>query len=533
MSEPRITAAMIEAGQELASPSTARWRTEGNEQPARLSDRKIGRWIGRWVGRRAPNWVERLLPASLLARFLLVMALGVLASQLLGNLIWATYLKGKSEQEVRQASLHLSSGAVSAIRYFHSLPLNYRQLVIEQIREIGGTRFFISANSDLVELEGIEPEPLSNVVLEAIHQDISSKLPQLHAVRVSFAWPDKLAVNNDGTLIAELPDHWIKNTLLIKPRPAPILVIQAQLEPGQWLYLATLMPDPFFLENSNPLPPERWLLQFVTLLTVLLLSWVVARWITGPLAALSNAAEAFGKGESPVLPETGSVEFVRTAQAFAAMRERIVRYLEDREKLFTAISHDLRTPITRLKLRTEMLDDDATRAEFHEDLDELDMMVKGALQSVKDSDIHENHTAISLDAMLGRMVRDARLSGHEVAFTRCGLRVKGKPLALKRAIGNLLDNALFYGQSAEISVFEGVGKCVIIIRDHGPGVPEEALHTLFDPYVRLEHGRHSNSHGHGLGLGIARNIIQAHGGELVLSNHHEGGLQAMIMLPAD
>jgi signal transduction histidine kinase len=518
MPEPHVTAAIIEAGQELAVANSQRasWR----------------RWLGRWVGRKAPNWFERLLPASLLARFLLVMTLGVLASQLLGNLIWATYLKGKSEQEVRQASLHVASGAISAIQYFHSLPLNYRQLVIEQMREMGGTRFFISANNSEVSIEGISPKPLSNMVLDEIRRDVSSRLPQLYALKVSFAHPERLVVNNAGTYISELPDHWIKNTLLIQPRPAPILVIQAQIEPGQWLYLATLMPDPFFLENSDPLPPERWLLQFVTLLTVLLLSWVVARWITGPLAALSNAAEAFGKGESPILPETGSVEFVRTAQAFAAMRERIVRYLEDREKLFTAISHDLRTPITRLKLRTEMLDDDATRAEFHEDLDELDMMVKGALQSVRDSDIHENHTSISLDAMLGRMVRDARLAGHEVAFTRCGLRVQGKPLALKRAIGNLLDNALYYGQSAEISVYEGVGKRVIVIRDHGPGVPEEALQTLFDPYVRLEHGRHSNSHGHGLGLGIARNIIQAHGGELVLSNHHEGGLQAMITLPA-
>ncbi|QLG89909.1 HAMP domain-containing protein [Chitinibacter bivalviorum] len=490
-------------------------------------------FLGRWAGRRAPNWFERLLPASLLARFLLVMTLGVLASQLIGNLIWASYLKGKSEQEVSQASSHVASGAASAIQYFQTLPPNFRHLVIEQMREMGGTRFFISTNDSEIHLHSIAPKPLSNLVIEQIRHQLSAQLPQLLDLKVDFSWPEELTVANDGTRIAELPDHWIKDTLLIQPRPAPVLVIQAQIEQGQWLYLATLMPDPFFLDNSNPLPLERWVLQFATLLTVLLLSWVVARWITGPLAALSNAAEAFGKGESPILPETGSVEFVRTAQAFAAMRERIVRYLEDREKLFTAISHDLRTPITRLKLRTEMLDDDAARAEFHEDLDELDMMVKGALQSVKDSDIHENHTSISLDAMLGRMVRDARLAGHEVAFTRCGLRVHGKPLALKRAIGNLLDNALYYGHSAEISVFEGVGKRVIVIRDHGPGVPDDALETLFDPYVRLEHGRHSNSHGHGLGLGIARNIIQAHGGELVLNNHHEGGLQAVIMLPAD
>jgi signal transduction histidine kinase len=147
-----------------------------------------------------------------------------------------------------------------------------------------------------------------------------------------------------------------------------------------------------------------------------MLSILVVRWTTRPLAALSEAAAAFGNGtHMPALPETGSREFVRTARAFGDMRERIQRFIDDRERLFMSISHDLRTPIMRLKLRAELLDDDGLRGEFHEDLDELDMMVKGALQTVKDSDIHENPTEIRLDALLGRMVRDAQLAGHEIS----------------------------------------------------------------------------------------------------------------------
>ena len=312
-------------------------------------------------------------------------------------------------------------------------------------------------------------------------------------------------------------------------------MIQTEIEPGNWLYLAGLMPNPYFLQGNDAFAWDRLMPQVLSLAVVLLLCLLVVRSITRPLAALSDAASAFGQGQDEgtrPLPETGSREFVTTARAFSAMRERIQRYIEDRERLFISISHDLRTPITRLKLRSELLDDESLRNEFEEDLDELDMMVKGALQCVKDSDIHENPTEVKLDALLARMVRSAQLAGHAVGYQPSGMTVRAKPLALKRALGNLLDNALFYGQRAEISVSDEGGSVVVRVRDHGPGVPEEAIASLFDPYVRLEHGRDQNDNGLGLGLGIARGVIEAHGGRLELSNHPEGGLVAAVRLPA-
>jgi signal transduction histidine kinase len=359
-------------------------------------------------------------------------------------------------------------------------------------------------------------------------------LPAVSQFQIGFAWPDNLVAMDDGTQIADMPENWVRHILLTKPNPAPILVIQAKMDAEHWLYLAALMPNPYFLESGNPLAPDRVLLQALSLAAVLLLSILVVRWTTRPLAALSEAAAAFGNGEHmPALPETGSKEFVKTARAFSAMRERIQRYIEDRERLFVSISHDLRTPIMRLKLRAELLDDDALRAEFHDDLDDLDMMVKGALQCVKDSDIHENPTEIRLDAFIARLVRGAQLAGHEVLFEESGLTLTAKPLALKRAIGNLLDNALHYGKKAEISVTKNETEIEIEIRDHGPGVPEDALLNLFEPYVRLEHGRDQNSNGMGLGLGIAQSIVHAQGGQLVLENHKDGGLRARIIFPYD
>ena len=475
----------------------------------------------------------RWLPQSLLGRLSLVMVFGVLITQLVGSVIWATQQRAKAEIEAKMAAQYLAHSASSSIRFFSSLPPNYRTVLIQQFREMGGTRFFVQANNALVPITEIEPQKLAQTVKDKIGATLKQDLPNSPEFHLAFAWPDQLTTTADGMRIGDLPESWVQHILLIKPDPAPILVIQTELEPGNWLYLATLMPNPYFLNGNDPLSFDRLALEGLSLAAVLLLSFMVVRWITRPLAALSDAAEAFGNGEHmPELPETGSREFINTARAFSAMRQRIQRYLEDRERLFISISHDLRTPITRLKLRSELLDDDVLRGEFEEDLDDLDMMVKGALQFVKDSDIHENPAEVRLDPLIRRLVRSAHLAKHQVDFIESGLTVRGKPLALKRAIGNLLDNALFYGERAEISVYRTDDDFVAIqIRDHGPGVPDDAFSSLFDPYVRLVHGREQIEGGLGLGLGIARSVIESHGGQLILENHPQGGLVATIKLP--
>ena len=481
--------------------------------------------------------LPRLLPRSLLGRLTLVMVAGLLVTQLTASVIWASQSRAKAQVEAQSASQYMAHSASGAIRFFRSLPANYRLLLIQQLREMGGTRFFVNLNRAYVPVARIAEHPLARSVIDTVGATLKSDLPHSPDFHLAFAWPDRLVVSENGVRLGDLPDAWVQHILLLQPDPAPILVIQTEIEPGNWLYMAALMPNPYFLSGNDPLSWDRLALQGLSLAAVLVLCLLVVRWITRPLAALSEAAAAFGNGQDdrapPLpLPEGGSREFVNTARAFSAMRERIQRYIEDRDRLFISISHDLRTPITRLKLRSELLDDEALRNEFEEDLDELDMMVKGALQCVKDSDIHENPAEVKLDALLGRLVRSARLAGHEVGYRDSGLSVRAKPLALKRAIGNLLDNALFYGDRAEIDVRGEPGAVAIAVRDHGPGVPEEAFASLFEPYVRLEHGRGKNDGGMGLGLGIARSIIEAHGGQLLLENHPEGGLNATIRLPA-
>jgi signal transduction histidine kinase len=485
-------------------------------------------WHRRWRRRVADT-----LPKSLLGRLAAALVAAVLLSQLVGNAIWVYQSRANADLETGTAVLSVAHSAASTVRFFLSLPANYQPIVIQQFREMGGTRFFATLNSAPVPIEEIADQELAMQAATRVRTALLTSLPSVRRIRTGFAWPDRLYVSDRKVRMLDLPENWVQHIVPSGAKPVPILVIQVELKPDHWLYLATLMPNPHFLDSGKLLTGERLLLQAVTLAFVLLVSLLVVRRSTYPLALLSGAAEAFGKGEPvPPLPEHGSREFDSTARAFGAMRERIQGYIEDRERLFVAISHDLRTPIMRLKFRTELLDDEAVRAEFHEDLDELDMMVKSALQNVQDSNIHEDVTTVRIDPLLVRMVRDAQLGNHQVAYTASGLTVLGKPLALKRALSNLLDNGVYYGDRVDISAGAEDGHICIVLRDHGPGVPDAALGILFDANVRLQHGRDRNSSGHGLGLGIARWLVRDMGGELLIANHPDGGLCATIILPA-
>jgi signal transduction histidine kinase len=478
-----------------------------------------------------PRWRDRLLPDTLRARVMLMMVAGVLLSQLLGTAIWAWQLRQNALRDAKEAAQQLAVSAAGSIRFFRDLPAQYRPILIEQLRTMGGTRFFVNVNRAHVTVPAIEDSSLASAVTKAVREQINAELSGSATADAAFAWPDNLAVTDDGRRLKDLPDNWVEGSLLLHSRPAPLLVIQTEFEPGGWLLLATTMPDPYFLDNADPLPRDRLLLQGVTLLTVLGLVMLVARSLTRPLQRLAQAASAFGNEmHSNRVEETGTRELRRTARAFNDMQARIQRFVDDRERLFASISHDLKTPITRLKLRTELLDDDAMRADFHEDLDELDVMVKGALQTVKDTQIHENIADVRLDRLVERLTATAIASGAQISVDVPEMTVLGKPLALKRALGNLIDNALRYGQRVEVSGQAADDAANVIIRDHGPGLPEGSLEEIFEPYVRLEHGREMHRDGSGLGLGIARGIVAEHGGELSLRNHPEGGLVATVRL---
>ena len=310
-----------------------------------------------------------------------------------------------------------------------------------------------------------------------------------------------------------------------------MLVTQIQMAPGEWLYIASLLPEPYTSLEEQGLPAQQVWFIVLTSGFLLLFIGLLVHWQSRPLKRLARAARDMSLGaEVEPVAEGGGSEVVEVGRAFNAMRERISRYLTERSQLFSAISHDLRTPITRLRLRVELLEDEKLQAKFGRDLDELELLVKGALQCVKDTDIHENIEPVDLNHVLDCLVEPYLAPNGNGRVTQHGRALApypGKPLALKRCIGNLIDNALKYGQNAHLHIDDDESAFVLHVDDEGPGVPEQRLEQVFEPHFRLA----GQQQGYGLGLGIARNIAHSHGGEVSLQNLREGGLRVTLQLP--
>jgi signal transduction histidine kinase len=237
------------------------------------------------------------------------------------------------------------------------------------------------------------------------------------------------------------------------------------------------------------------------------------------------------------LPEDGPSEIATAAIAFNTMARRIRRFVDDRTTLLTAIGHDLRTPITRLKLRAEFVEDDEQRGKILADLEELEAMVAATLAFGRDARTSEQVATIDLVELL-RTILDEASDAHPDEAGGIGydgpphLTVRARSLGMKRALTNLISNAIAYGGSAHVRLMPPAGGIVRVeIADDGPGVPPESLERVFEPFVRLETSRNRETGGTGLGLPIARDILRAHGGDVVLANRPAGGLMAVVTLP--
>ena len=280
-------------------------------------------------------------------------------------------------------------------------------------------------------------------------------------------------------------------------------------------------------------PPERDNGLFVTVLglslaAVLSAALLALRRLTRPLAALARAARAAGRGDRGArVPEDGPREMREAAAAFNDMQDRIARFDAERMRTLAAVGHDLRTPITSLRIRAEMLDETDAAPMIHT-LEEMTVMADGLVAFARGVAEAEPAQDVDLAQLLTRLCEERGA----VLAVAVGATVRGRPVGLGRAIGNVVDNAVRYGGAVRVGLSRDAGEAVVTVEDDGPGIAPDRLAAVFEPFVRGEDSRSADTGGAGLGLSIARGIIAAHGGDVALENRAIGGLRATVRLPA-
>lgn len=308
--------------------------------------------------------------------------------------------------------------------------------------------------------------------------------------------------------------------------PPRCRLVELQLSDGTPLRLALEYPA---VARSSASAFDPWFMSLLAL-AIAVLAYVVARIASAPLQRLAAAAAELGQDlHREPLPVIGPLEVRRAAEAFNAMQRRLQRHLGERTQMLAAITHDLQTPVTRLRLRLENVADETLRERLIADLAAMQALIREGLELARSAESAEQRVALDLDSLLESVAEDAAEAGSDVVFEHgCGAVLMLRPLAMHRLFSNLVDNAVKYGHSARVGARLHDGRVEVRIRDSGPGLAPEELEAVFTPFLRLETSRSREFGGAGLGLTIARALAEKEGATLVLRNHPEGGLEAVV-----
>lgn len=466
----------------------------------------------------------RPLPDTLTGRALLVMLAGIVLSNGIGIAIFS----GERLDLLTSArGYRLAERVSAAARIMDETPPEQRRRMVRHLRR-PGLRMFWSL--DPITEDGTA-DWQTGLVRGALSAQLENNDPdRLHlsiSERPNFRTLPGVSSGGKGRRDrSESTTRWSENGKADDSKG--VLLGAYRLSDGSWLNFAAP------LAAFRPFWMTRFFLAIVvTTLIVLAISiWAVRRAIQ-PLSMFAGAAERLGVDmNAPPLSEQGPREVRRASHAFNEMQGRLQSFVRDRTQMLAAISHDLRTPITRLRLRAEFIENEEQKNKMLSDLDEIQSMITATLSFARDAFAEEEQRAFDLAVLLRDICDEFQDLGAAVSCEGpAHMTCTGRPSALKRAFSNLVENSVKYGGASLVSLTVEDGSCVVRIEDSGPGLAESDRERVFEPFYRIENSRSRETGGVGLGLPIARSIIRGHGGDIALSNRPEGGACATVVLP--
>ncbi len=461
----------------------------------------------------------RWLPRSLSSRLVILFVGGLILAQVVSLSI---LLQDRGEFLARASGMQSVMRVIDIAQLLDSSDGAERERIIRVLRS-PQLRIGLHATAPQTTTNAVDPSPQETVFLSMLRHKLG---------RDREIWVTIRARSPENLRAAPAMEHGVRRARpegrSVSPLGPSALVAHVKLLDGVWLSVdSTLEPQ------AVSWPYRALLSALVLLLAVIGLAWYGVRWVTRPLKTFAQAAEKLGENiDRAPLPEKGLTEVVSAARALNEMQARLSKYLSDRTRILTAMSHDLKTPITRMRLRAELLEHEVTQAKFKQDLAELESMVSGTLDYMRGVQDGEPLAAIDINFLLKSLQSDSLELGHVAQIVgQAGDDFVCRPQSLKRCLANLIENAVKYGQVAHVQVIDSETMLQIVIEDEGPGVPAAELGMLFEPFYRVEASRSRDTGGTGLGLSIARSIAVLHGGTLQADNTEHRGLRLTLNLP--
>ncbi|MBA5779105.1 HAMP domain-containing protein [Stappia sp. F7233] len=473
----------------------------------------------------------RLWPQSLGGQLIALLLASLVLAQVASLWLFAGERRGALADLARQG---LAQRTASLVELIEATPGNLHTQVVETVSSPFLTYWIADRPSVGKSGDGWADRQLSSLISEElggnreIHADVSRVVlpPRRHSHSADHHDGDEDDEEEEDARPGRRNSGWFG--FWRQPRQSLTLNASVSLADGNWLNMAGRFRLPY-----RSLTPLFLSIMVMGLAVVLVVAFTVRR-LTRPLRDLSRAADRLGRGEDvESLPVSGPLEIQGTIHAFNVMQDRLSRFVRDRTRMLAAISHDLRTPITSLRIRAEFIEDEENRDKIIATLEEMQRMTEATLAFAREDGTNEAPVEVDLGDYLDAMAEDYRAMGQDVSFTPPESRIvlTCRPLSLKRAVRNILDNAIRYGERARMDLAARGGEAVITIADDGPGIPEARLKDVFEPFVRLEESRSEETGGIGLGLAIARSVVHALGGTLTLANGPQKGIVATIALP--